>query len=180
MDFVKSVIGVSAALMVGAVMVVREMEAQTPSREKGGATSVAIAKQSEAAPTPSRASGFGAVSLPPGPGGHYHANVEIDGRRLPMLVDTGASVVALTLDDARSIGVDPSPSDYTIPLATANGMAKGARVMLREVRIENISARDVAAVVLPRGVTGRSLLGMSFLSKLRGFEVVDGKMLLKP
>jgi aspartyl protease family protein len=112
--------------------------------------------------------------------GHYHAQVEILGRRVPMLVDTGASIVALTQEDAAAFGVHVSPGDYTVALATASGMAKGAPATLREMRVEGILARDVEAVVLPRGVAGRSLLGMSFLRTLRGFEIADGRLVLRP
>ncbi len=69
---------------------------------------------------------------------------------------------------------------YTTPLATANGELRAARTTLRNVRVNGITAYDVQAIVLPRGASSVSLLGMSFLSKLGGFEVARGNLILKP
>lgn len=111
--------------------------------------------------------------------GHYVVHPTIDNHRLRMMVDTGASFVALTDADARALGVRPDRSAYTIGLGTANGVVKGARVMLREVRLGDILVRDVEAVVLPAGALSLSLLGTSFLRRLRGYEVQGGRMILR-
>lgn len=127
-----------------------------------------------------RASG-NAVILKMGSDGHYRADFDINGRRIEMLVDTGASVVALSHEDAEKIGVAPFPSDYTIQMSTANGMIKAARKKISEVRIDTITVRDVDAVVMPPGALRGSLLGMSFLQRLSGFENVGGdRLVLKP
>lgn len=119
------------------------------------------------------------MTLEPDSAGHYRAETEINGRRATMLVDTGASIIALTQEDAGSFGVRPFPSDYKIPISTANGMLNGAEVRLNEVRVGNILARDVTAVVMPQGALRQSLLGMSFLKKLSGFEVAQGRLVLR-
>ena len=111
--------------------------------------------------------------------GHYVVHPSIDNFRVQMLVDTGASLVALTAKDASALGIRPSPGDYKMKLNTANGTVRGARVNLREVRLGSILVRNVEAVVLPEGALSMSLLGTSFLAKLRGYEVQTGRMILR-
>lgn len=111
--------------------------------------------------------------------GHYLAHPAIDNRRIRMLIDTGASFVALTDADARALGVRPDRSAYSYSLNTANGVVRGARVMLREVRLGDILVRDVEAVVLPAGALEMSLLGTSFLRRLASYEVRGGRMILR-
>lgn|GEM_PF-745172 len=129
---------------------------------------------------PPSALGFGRIELPPDRGGQYHADVEIEGRTVPMLVDTGATLVSLTAADAARLGLSPAPADYTANVLTANGQAKAAPVTLREVRVGNLLVRNVAALVLPQGINGTSLLGMSFLQRLGGFEIASGNLVLRP
>lgn len=131
------------------------------------------------APPPGRASG-GRVEIAADSLGQFTALVEIDGRRMKMLVDTGATFISLSHEDAHSIGVRLPQSAYTMPLHTANGELSAAKTILRNVRVNGITAYDVQAIVLPRGASSVSLLGMSFLSKLGGFEVARGNLILKP
>lgn len=137
-------------------------------------------QQSLHAMAPRAASGFGSVALNADGAGHYTAQVEIEGHTTPMLVDTGASIVALRHEDAMSLGLQAAPSDYTARMSTANGEIFAARKRLREVRIENITVTDVDAVIMPQGALSHSLLGMSFLKKLASFEVASGQLVLKP
>jgi aspartyl protease family protein len=145
----------------------------------------------ESAPTPaptqkpaapisrdSDAFGFRRVDLPIGPGGHFRANVEIDGRTIPMLVDTGASYVALSAEDADRLGVTPRPSDFTMTMYTANGRAKAAPVRLHAVHVDTLSVYDVDAVVAQPGAMNGSLLGMSFLRRLTRFEAQPDRLRL--
>ena len=111
--------------------------------------------------------------------GHYVVHPSIDNFRIQMLVDTGASLVALTASDARALGIQLSSADYKMALSTANGTVRGARVNLREVRLGSILVRNVEAVVLPEGALSMSLLGTSFLGKLKGYEVQTGRMVLR-
>ena len=111
--------------------------------------------------------------------GHYVVHPSIDNFRIKMLVDTGASLVALTASDARALGIQLSSADYKMSLSTANGTVRGARVNLREVRLGSILVRNVEAVVLPDGALSMSLLGTSFLGKLKGYEVQTGRMVLR-
>lgn len=111
--------------------------------------------------------------------GHYIVHPSIDSHPVKMMVDTGASFIALTDADALALGVRPQHSAYTFGLNTANGVVRAARVQLREVRLGEILVRDVEAVVLPAGALGMSLLGTSFLRKLSGYEVQGGRMILR-
>ena len=111
--------------------------------------------------------------------GHFVVHPTLDGRRIRMLVDTGASLVALSHEDARLAGVTVSPRDYTRRIATANGVVAAAPVRFSEIRIGDITVRGVDALVLPPGRLGTSLLGMSFLKRLGGFEVAQGRLILK-
>ena len=136
--------------------------------------------QSAMAPVSARASGFGTVALDPDRSGQYHAQIEIAGQIMPMLVDTGATLIALRHEDAALLGLHPLPGEFNVQISTANGELKAARTVLREVRLDNITVTDVDAVIMPEGALARSLLGMSFLKKLSGFEIASGQLLLKP
>jgi aspartyl protease family protein len=111
--------------------------------------------------------------------GHFVVHPTLDGRRVRMLVDTGASILALSHEDAQIAGVQVSPRDYTGRIATANGIVQAAPVRIGEVRIGDIVVRNVEGVVLPPGKLGTSLLGMSFLKRLGGFEIAQGRLVLK-
>lgn len=111
--------------------------------------------------------------------GHFVVDGRIDGRRVGFVVDTGATVVALTERDARRLGLDPAASAYTATVRTANGTVKAAPVRLPDVEIGGVSVDGVDALVLPDRALGENLLGMSFLSRLRRYEVRDGRMVLE-
>ncbi len=127
----------------------------------------------------SSAPGDGTVSLQSDLRGHFTTHPTVDGRRVRMLVDTGASLVALSYEDARQAGLKVEPRDFRDRIATANGVVEAARVRLREVRIGDIAVHDVEAVVLPAGRLETSLLGMTFLKRLKSFEIANGRLLLR-
>jgi aspartyl protease family protein len=120
-----------------------------------------------------------ATALKAGQNGHFIVNAEINGRNVKVLVDTGASAVALSYEDAKDIGLHPGSLDYNVPVSTANGMVKAAGVNLEKVEIDGVRVSDVQGLVLPEGAMRGSLLGMSFLSKLQSFKVEDGVLYLK-
>jgi aspartyl protease family protein len=111
--------------------------------------------------------------------GHYIVHPSVDNYRIKMMVDTGASIVALTAADARALGVKNDASSRKIMLSTANGTVTGFKTVLREIRLGDIVVRNVDAVVLPERALSMSLLGNSFLSKLQGYEVQTGRMVLR-
>src|SRR5215211_1873388 len=108
--------------------------------------------------------------------GHFVVHPTLDGKRVRML---GASFVALSHEDARLAGISVSARDYTRPISTANGIVAAASVRLAEVKVGDIAVRGVEALVLPPGKLGTSLLGMSFLKRLGGFEIAQGRLILK-
>ena len=142
----------------------------------GAATAPAPAQNQRMA---RRASG-GAVTLTPDARGHYFAPIEVNGRVSTMMVDTGASTVALSADDVRKLGVIVPANAPTVQISTANGVINAQRVRLPEVRLDTIVVRDVEATLLPESVRSVSLLGMSFMSKLSSFQVSEGELTLKP
>lgn len=102
--------------------------------------------------------------------GMFTTSAEIAGRTIPVLVDTGASLVVLTHEDAEEVNLRPAFLEYAVPLSTANGVVNGARVTLRDVSVGGIRVDDVDAVVLPRTVLAQSLLGQSYLNRIGHFE----------
>src|SRR3990172_6470937 len=78
-------------------------------------------------------SGGGTVELAAGATGHYHADAEINGRPVEVMVDTGATLVALTYEDAERAGLRLKPSDFTRAMSTANGVTRVAPVTLDRV-----------------------------------------------
>jgi aspartyl protease family protein len=110
--------------------------------------------------------------------GHYYAEAEVNGRALDVMVDTGASMVALTYEDAEQAGLRLRPSDFTSRVNTANGVAAVAPVVLDRVSIGRITVRNVRAAVCERGRLGKTLLGMSFLSRLERVDISQGRLTL--
>jgi aspartyl protease family protein len=112
-------------------------------------------------------------------GGHFIASADINGHSVRVLVDTGATAVALSYEDAKSVGLRPGSLDYDVPVATANGVAQAARVKIDQIAIDGIEVEDVDGLVLPEGALRGTLLGMSFLSRLDSFRIEDGILYLK-
>jgi aspartyl protease family protein len=106
--------------------------------------------------------------------GHVIVEAAVNGTPVRMLVDTGATLVALTPEDARAAGIDPGGLAFTRSVNTANGTARMAPVTLREIRIDQLSVYDVPAAVLEN--LNISLLGMSFLGRLQSYEMRDRKL----
>lgn len=111
--------------------------------------------------------------------GHFITEASINGHDIAVLVDTGATTVALSYEDASDAGLRPGSLDYNVPVSTANGVAQAARVKLDQVAIDGLEVEDVEALVLPEGALQGTLLGMSFLSRLSSFKVEDGVLVLK-
>ena len=111
--------------------------------------------------------------------GHYMTEAMIDGASILVMVDTGASSVALSYEDAQRVGVRESDLSFNAPVSTANGTVNAAPVMIRRITIGGVSVEDVSAMVLPPGAMSGSLLGMSFLSRLDSYEVRQGVLILR-
>jgi aspartyl protease family protein len=111
--------------------------------------------------------------------GHFSADFKLNGRPVPAMVDTGASAVALNLSTARRIGLSLAPSDFTGIVETANGRVKAAGVVIDRIAIGRVEFADVPAVVLEDRALSGTLIGMSFLSRLKRFQVEGGALVLE-
>ena len=109
--------------------------------------------------------------------GHFQTEAAINGHSVAVMVDTGATSVAIRAEDAGRIGIrQPLPSEYSVPIATANGTAKAARVTLDEIRIGDVRVRKVEALIMPEKTLGTSLLGMSFMKRLSNVAMAGGRL----
>jgi aspartyl protease family protein len=120
--------------------------------------------------TPEAEAGEKAVRIRIRADGHYYARAQINGVSATLLVDSGAATVVLKAADARDAGVDLDALSFTIPMQTAHGPAYAAGVRLRQLRVGVIVIPDVEVLVVQPGRLETSLLGMSFLSRLRSYE----------
>ncbi len=111
--------------------------------------------------------------------GHFNTEADINGRPVDVMIDTGATMVALSYEDAERAGLMLRDKDFTRAVSTANGIAHFAPVTLDRVSIGDITVRDVPAAVAERGRLNTSLLGMSFLSRLSGFDMRAGRLVLQ-
>jgi len=119
------------------------------------------------------------LTLDSGRDGHFQVDARIDGRHIDFIVDTGASLVIMRESDAAQIGIRPMRSDYTATVSTANGKIKAAPAKLDRIEVGGITVYDVPALVLPDEALWKNLLGMSFLSRLKRYEVANGRMVLE-
>lgn len=119
------------------------------------------------------------VRIKAGHGGHYFTLVRMNNRAVKVLVDTGATMVAINETTARKIGIRLKSSDFNRKVNTANGTAKMALATIREIRIGNIRVHNVRAGVLRDSALSTTLLGMSFLNQLKRFGVSNQTLLLE-
>ena len=111
--------------------------------------------------------------------GHFIVRAEINNTPVAAMIDTGASAVAMSHEDAERVGIHTFTLSYTIPVSTANGVVRAAPVTLRRVEVGGVLVHDVRAWVMPKGAMRGTLLGMSFLSRLSGFSVNNGTLELR-
>lgn len=111
--------------------------------------------------------------------GHFRTDAVMNGRAIPVIVDTGASLVALDEATARRLGISPAAGDFRHPVQTANGVGMSARARIDVISLGNVSVRNVDALVIRDAALPQALLGMSFLTRLKGYSVEDGRLTLK-
>lgn len=121
----------------------------------------------------------GSIRLPRGSDGHYSAVIAVNGIDIRFIVDTGASQVVLSAQDARRIGIDPASLSYTGRANTANGTVQTAPIMLTQMDLGGIRLGPLPAVV-NGGAMDQSLLGMRYLSQFSRIEIIDDQMILTP
>lgn len=119
----------------------------------------------------------GSIALDRQADGHFYADVRINGNPVHMLIDTGASGVALSRDDARSAGLATSIGMNDVIGEGADGAVRGEVVKLDRVELGPLAATDLEAVVLNSGQ--QSLLGQSFLRKFASVQIEGDRMVLR-
>ena len=176
----RSVIVFAALALTAAAMAPRYAAQIGPKLGAGGRAAAPAALAARPfAPTGATAAASGSVVVPPDRRGHFVVDGRVDGRRLNFMIDTGASVIALTARDAAALGIHPAQRAFVAAVKTANGTVHGAPAMLDTVEIGDIVVRNVAALVLPEEALSDNLLGLSFLSRLHRFEFSGGKLVLE-
>lgn len=120
-----------------------------------------------------------AVSIPKSKkDGQYWATARVNNGMVNFLIDTGASTIALTPEDARRAGIRMNDLVYDVQLSTAAGPNVAAAVNLKSISIGPITLRNVRAIVVPQGLSN-SLLGMTFLGELQKVEATPNAMILR-
>lgn len=157
-------------MIVLATVLIRRGDWLPPLGTARSATVRGVPGATESEPGPASAT----LVYPADRAGHIMIDAVVNGAPTRMLVDTGASLVTLTPTDARAAGVDPGGLVFDRRASTANGIVRMAPVMLREIRIGQLAIDNVPAAVIEH--LDVSLLGMSFLGKLRSYEMRDGRL----
>ena len=119
------------------------------------------------------------VEIARGQGGNFQVTTQVNGARTSMVLDTGASSVVLTYDAAKAAGLPLEVLSYSVPVDTANGRTRAAPVTLQTIAVGGIVERDVSALIAQPGQLRQSLLGMSFLNRLEGWEVRGDRLVLR-
>ena len=109
---------------------------------------------------------------------HFKALAKVNGSDQTFIVDTGASTVVLTYEDAIAAGFDVENLSFSVPVATANGMTRAAPIFLDSLSIGDIQRSNVRAMVAQEGQLFENLLGMTFMNRLAGYEVRGARMIL--
>jgi aspartyl protease family protein len=119
------------------------------------------------------------VEIARGRTGGFQISAMVNGGQVPMLLDTGATMVVLTQEAAKAAGLPLEVLSYSIAIETANGRARAASVVLDRVTIGSIVERSVPALIAQPGQLRTNLLGMSFLNRLQSWEVRGDRLVLR-
>jgi aspartyl protease family protein len=119
------------------------------------------------------------VEVVRGHGGDFALAAHINGARVPMVLDTGASSIVLTQEAAKAAGLPIEVLDYSVNVDTVNGRTRAAPITLDRVAVGSLTERAVPALVLQRGRLKNNLLGMSFLNRLESWDVRGDKLRMR-
>jgi aspartyl protease family protein len=174
---VSNALKLAAVVALSAVSAVASAETFLALAGRGPALRAASA---EAAAPPSLTAQTGAPGvIAKASDGHYWATGQVNGAQVRFLVDTGATAVALTAQDAQRLGIQPDKLDFAYRVVTAGGQARAASVKLSSVSVAGATLTDVDALVIDRGLD-TSLLGMSYLGRLASFQATREALILRP
>jgi len=129
----------------------------------------------ELLPAKGEQTGPTSIAFPLEADGHYHVYGQVNGTAIRFLVDSGASDIVLSPDDARMLGLQPEALDYSMRAQTANGVVLGAPMRIQNLKVGPITMHDVPATV-NQAEMPVSLLGMEFLRRLKSWGVEDGRL----
>jgi len=119
------------------------------------------------------------VEIARGRGGEFQVATQVNGSHAPMVLDTGASTVVLTQEAAKAAGLPLEVLAYNVNIDTANGRTRAAAVTLDRLAVGSIVERGVPALIAQPGQLKTSLLGMTFLNRLQGWEVRGERLVLR-
>jgi aspartyl protease family protein len=119
------------------------------------------------------------VEVARGQGGNFVLLTQVNGARIAMILDTGASSVVLTQEAAKAAGLPLEVLNYSVNIDTANGRTRAAPVTLKSIAVGGIVENDVPALIAQRGQLRVNLLGMTFLNRLQGWEVRGDRLVLR-
>jgi aspartyl protease family protein len=151
--------------------------AQNFAARQDGEEMLAVAQPQVSAPLEDEALPSGTVKIP-GRGGQFALDACIGTRTTPFLVDTGASVVALTWESGYNLGLVSIGDKMDAKMSTANGTVMGKFVTISRIETGSLRVDNIQAVVMPKGALAQNLLGMSFLGRLKSYSVASNVMTL--
>ncbi|HEX7871364.1 MAG TPA: TIGR02281 family clan AA aspartic protease [Sphingobium sp.] len=167
------------ALFLGCYLIFAWLEPQLTawqqSRRGGEVQSMNAAATGE---TPVAATGR-SVSIPMSEDGHFWVDAVVNGRKVRFLVDSGASITALSKSSADMLGLTIDPLRGGIMIQTANGDVTADRSTIASVEIGNAIRASDLPVVVSSSFGDINVLGMNFLNKLKSWRVEDGRMMLE-
>jgi len=164
---------IAAATVLGALM----PSATSSAPDSGGNIIRVDSLEQASAPEQTTDSGSGSVNLQRSYDGHFYADAQVNGATVHFLIDTGATGIALSTDDAKRAGLALDPNQAEVIGSGASGEVRGHWVKLDRVSLGLKSVSDTPAVVLAGG--DRSLLGQSFLTQFGSVEIHDDTMVLR-
>lgn len=129
------------------------------------------------AEVPARSGWGGETRLMRAPNGHFFATALVNGQPVEFVVDTGATTVALTVDDARRIGIPFSPAAFEVIGTGASGPVRGQEILIESISLDGKEVRALRGAVLEGLET--SLLGQSYLSRIGQITISGDRMILR-
>jgi aspartyl protease family protein len=121
----------------------------------------------------------GTLRVREGDGGHYYVDANVNGKSIRFMVDSGATTTSMSLSDARSAGVEVDMTGFPVVVSTANGTAEMRRARIARLNVGPI-AREDFPVLVSDTLGDTNLIGMNFLSSLKGWRVEGNELVLNP
>jgi len=121
----------------------------------------------------------GETRVPMAPDGHYWIRAQVNGRDVNFLVDTGATLTAVSPETAELAGLEPRAGGLPIRMQTANGAVAAEMTAIDELQFGNVAARGLDAIIAP-GLGSTNVIGMNLLSRLASVRIEDGVLILVP